>query len=303
MKDLKPLYLETFRRGALREKVQSAEVLLRRCMVCPHACGVNRLAGERGLCSTGRYAVVASYYPHFGEEEPLVGRRGSGTIFFSHCNLLCSFCQNYEISHEGEGREITGQGLAAVMLYLQEQGCHNINLVTPTHVAPQILTALEIAVSRGLSIPLVYNTGGYDSVQTLKLLEGVIDIYMPDFKFWGTEVAAATTNAPDYPEVARQAIREMHRQVGDLIINQRGIAQRGLLVRHLVLPHNLAGSKEVMKFLAEQISADTYVNVMDQYRPAGKAGNYGKLSRPLKSEEYEAALQAAHAVGLRRYLR
>jgi putative pyruvate formate lyase activating enzyme len=250
------------------------------------------------VCHTGRWAYVSSFNAHFGEEGPLVGEHGSGTIFFTYCNLLCLFCQNFEISHQGIGQEVTDEQLAAIMLTLQKQGCHNINFVTPSHVVPQILAALEIAVSQGLNLPLVYNSGGYDRPETLKLLEGVIDIYMPDFKFWDAEIAMQCCDAPDYPEVARQAIREMHRQVGDLVTSAGGIAQRGLIVRHLVMPKGLAGTRQVMRFIAQQISPVTYVNVMSQYRPCGRANDVPGLETPVSPAEYRKAVQEAVDEGI-----
>jgi len=231
--------------------------------------------------------MVSSYNAHFGEEAPLVGSKGSGTIFFTHCNLLCIFCQNYDISHEGYGREISDGQLAAVMIHLQKTGCHNINFVTPSHVVPQILSALEIAVKEGLSVPLVYNTSGYDNVETLNLLEGVFDIYMPDFKFWDPKVAEETCNAKDYPEMARLALMEMHRQVGDLVTDEEGIARKGLLIRHLVLPYGLAGTRQVMRFIAEKISTNSYVNIMPQYRPCGRADEIKELSASLSQIDYQ----------------
>lgn len=273
---------------------------LKACEICPRRCGVNRLSGERGRCNTGRRAVVCSFHPHFGEEPELVGTHGSGTIFFSFCNLLCNFCQNFDISHRGEGRTVTDAQLAGFMLELQRMGCHNINLVTPTHVVPQIVAALEIAREKGLTVPIVYNSSGYDRVSTLKQLAGIIDIYMPDFKFWSPEVAARTCEAPDYPEVARRAIVEMHRQVGSLCTNRSGIARRGLLIRHLVLPENLAGTREIAKFIVEEVSPDTYVNIMPQYRPCGMAHKTAGLDRRLKAREYLAAVKTARAQGLTR---
>ncbi len=263
---------------------------------------MDRLAGETGVCKTGRKAVVSSIHAHFGEESPLVGTNGSGTIFITHCNLMCSFCQNYDISHEGFGREVSDDELASMMLSLQGQGCHNVNLVTPTHVVPQILSAIQIAVDKGLTLPIVYNSGGYDDVNTLKLLNGVIDIYMPDFKFWDPKIADATCNAPDYPEIARQAVLEMHRQVGDIVIDKTGIAQHGLLIRHLVLPDNLAGTRDIMKFIHDAVSPDTYVNIMSQYRPCGKAHETPGLSKALSVEEYKQALQMAKEEGITRPL-
>ena len=296
----RPLYLETHHQSRLGAKVQQAADELAHCTLCPRRCGVNRKAGETGFCRTAEKALVSSYNAHFGEEAPLVGRHGSGTIFFSHCNLLCTFCQNFDISHMGEGYEVTDVQLADMMLSLQADGCHNINLVTPSHVVPQILAAVQIAAQNGLCIPLVYNSGGYDAVQTLQILEGVIDIYMPDFKFWQGVIAEQTCQAPDYPEMARQAIVEMHRQVGDLVIDQNGLARRGLLLRHLVLPGGQAGTREIMRFVATRISPQTYVNIMPQYRPCGLIAQTPELSRTLSSQEFDDALQAALEEGITR---
>ncbi len=295
-----PVYMKTFESGELGQKVKIACDILRSCTLCPRKCRVDRRCGETGICKTADMAWVSSYNPHFGEEAPLVGKHGSGTIFFTHCSLLCNFCQNYDISHEGNGYEVTDHQLAQMMIALQNTGCHNINFVTPTHVVPQILSALETAIQNGLTVPLVYNSGGYDSVETLKLLEGVFDIYMPDFKFWDTDIAEKTCNAGDYPDVARNALKEMHRQVGDLTLNDAGIATRGLLVRHLVLPQGMAGTRKVMRFIAEQISTDTYVNVMSQYRPCGRAAEIPSLSSSLSRKEFESAVQAAREEGINR---
>ena len=295
-----PAYLETHRQGLLQQKIQAASEILSQCHLCPHNCLVNRHHGERGLCRTGDQAIVSSYGPHFGEEDPLVGEHGSGTIFFTHCNLYCIFCQNYEISHGGEGEEISAADLAAMMLFLQKKGCHNINFVTPSHQVAQILEALPQAIEGGLRVPLVYNTGGYDALEALQLLDGVIDIYMPDFKFWDPEVAVEVCEAPDYPEIARQALKEMHRQVGDLVLDNAGVARRGLLVRHLVLPDGLAGTREVMEFLAREISPYTYVNVMGQYRPCGRAQDHPSLRKFLSSREHEEAQKLAQDAGLTR---
>jgi len=300
MEKWEPLYLETHRRGLLKEKAAAAYDILSQCNLCPHHCLVDRHHGERGLCRTGDLPVTSSYGPHFGEEDPLVGTRGSGTIFFTHCNLYCIFCQNYEISHGGEGEEISLADLAAMMLNLQQRGCHNINFVTPSHQVYQILAALPLAIEGGLNVPLVYNTGGYDAVETLRLLDGVIDIYMPDFKFWDPAVAKDLCIAQDYPEVAREAFKEMHRQVGDLVLDQEGVARRGLLVRHLVLPDGLAGTKEVMEFLAKEISPNTYVNVMGQYRPCGRAHEHPSLSKFLTGLEHAEAQRLAREAGLTR---
>lgn len=296
-----PIYLETFKNGLFQEKIKQAYNLLENCSLCPRKCGVNRLEDEKGICKTGKKAMVSSSNAHFGEEAPLVGRSGSGTIFFTNCNLLCNFCQNYDISHEGHGHEVTDEELAEMMLLLQSRRCNNINFVTPSHVVPQILSALEIAIEKGLSVPLVYNTGGYDNVETLKLLEGVFDIYMPDFKFWDSEVANKTCNAPDYPEVVRKAVAEMHRQVGDLVIDKNGIASSGLLIRHLVLPKGLAGTREIAEFIANKISSNTYVNIMPQYRPCGKSYEMEELSNFLTQKEYNNAVQSAKEEGLWRF--
>lgn len=274
--------------------------LLAPCRVCPHHCKVNRLRDETGRCGIGRFARVASYGPHHGEEDCLRGWGGSGTIFFSGCNLRCVFCQNWDISHEITGELVTAERLAEMMLELQELGCHNINWVTPSHVVPQCVEALVLARERGLRLPVVYNSGGYDAVETLQRLEGLVDIYMPDFKFWDAAVAARFTNAHDYPEVARAALREMHRQVGVLQLDRNGLARRGLLVRHLVMPHNLAGTAEIAHWLATELSPDTYCNVMAQYHPAGEAFRFPELSRRITAAEFSEAVQAARRAGLHR---
>ena len=258
------------------------------------------MEGELGFCRTGRKAVVSSYSPHFGEEDPLVGREGSGTIFMTHCNLGCVFCQNYEISHLSEGVQVSATDLAQIMLTLQRRGCHNINFVTPTHMLPQILEAMPEAIAGGLKVPLVYNCGGYEEVDTLKLLAGIFDIYMPDFKFWDSKVAARFCSAPDYPGKACAAVKEMHLQVGDLTLDQEGIAQRGLLVRHLVMPDGLAGTREIMRFLAKEVSQDTYVNVMSQYRPCGEADNFPELRRSITAGEFRQAVSMAQEEGIHR---
>ena len=295
-----PSYLKLYKEGQLLKRVKEATELLKECRLCPRQCEVDRLNNEKGFCKTGRKAKVASYNAHFGEEAPLVGRLGSGTIFFAFCNLRCSFCQNYEISHLGEGPELEAKDLAAIMLELQRRGCHNINLVTPTHVVPQILEALLLAVENGLTVPIVYNCGGYERVETLKLLNGIIDIYMPDFKFWDQKWADRYSNAPDYREMAVKAFKEMHTQVGDLKIDKNGIAERGLLVRHLVMPNGIAGTKDVMEFLSKEISANTYINVMDQYRPCGTAYQDEYINQRISTKEYSAALQWAKSAGLTR---
>ena len=295
-----PGYLNLYKEGVLQGRVAEARAILKSCRLCPRHCEVDRTADETGYCRTGKRSVVSSYSPHFGEENPLVGIHGSGTLFFTHCNLLCLFCQNYEISHRGEGREVAPDRLARMMLDLQETGCHNINFVSPSHVVAQIVEALPLAIAEGLRVPLIYNTGGYDAVETLKLLDGVFDIYMPDLKFMDGEVAEKFCRAGDYPEKAKAAIREMHRQVGDLMLNSQGIAERGLLVRHLVLPGELAGTREAMRFLAREISRNTYVNIMAQYRPCGQALEHPPLNRRITAAEYEEALRMAHEEGIRR---
>lgn len=299
--DFEPAYLRLVRSGELKKRVTEAYRRLEACDICPRECGVNRRESAKGaVCRTGERALVSSYNPHFGEEAPLVGMRGSGTIFFTWCNLRCQYCQNYEISQLGEGREVEPQQLAAMMLHLQEMGCHNINFVSPTHVVPQILAGLLIAAEAGLHIPLVYNTGGYDSLKTLALLDGVFDIYMPDMKYSDEAVAQRLSKVKNYPAINRAAVAEMHRQVGDLYLDERGIALRGLLVRHLVLPGGLAGTAEVVRFLAEEISPNTYLNIMDQYRPCYKAHEYPELNRRITSDEYAKAVRLAEEVGLHR---
>ncbi|MGQ9513158.1 radical SAM protein [Thermodesulfitimonas sp.] len=285
----------------LRRRVAEAYQRLKSCNLCPRRCGVNRLKGERGACRSGREAVVSSYGPHFGEEAPLVGTRGSGTIFFAYCTLHCVFCQNYELSHQGEGEPVSVARLARMMLALELMGCHNLNLVSPTHFVPQILAALLKAAAEGLNLPIVYNTGGYESLETLKLLDGVIDIYMPDFKYTDPESAAKYSGARDYPQVVKEALKEMQRQVGDLTLNEQGIAFRGLLVRHLVLPENLAGTKEVVAFLAREVSPRCFINVMAQYYPTYRAREFPPLDRRITRTEYAAAVKAAQDAGLRVY--
>jgi putative pyruvate formate lyase activating enzyme len=295
-----PSYLKLYREGKLQDRVDRALELMRDCSLCPRECHVDRLSGELGFCRTGEKARVASLHAHFGEESPLVGTNGSGTIFFRSCNLLCCFCQNYDISHDAEGGEVGPKDLADMMLSLQRRGCHNINFVTPSHVVPQILQGLFIAIERGLKAPLVYNTGGYDKDETLKILEDVFDIYMPDFKFWEARWSEKFCKASDYRNIATAAIKEMHRQVGDLLIDESGIAERGLLVRHLVMPNNVSNTKEVMTFLADKISEDTYVNVMDQYHPCGKATLDPVINRRLTREEYVEAVRRTREAGLHR---
>ena len=293
-------YLELYHNGKLAERVEAARALLKNCQVCPRHCGINRLADETGKCHTGKLAVVSSYGPHFGEEAPLVGKYGSGTIFFTNCNLKCLSCQNYSISQLGDGTEVTKEELARMMLALQSRGCHNINFVSPTHVVPQILEGLEIAINLGLRLPLVYNSGGYDSAETLDILDGIVDIYMPDMKYSDEKIAEELSGIKNYPTINQAALTEMHRQVGDLQIDEDGIAVRGLLIRHLVLPHGLAGTKEIMKFIAEDISLNSYVNVMAQYHPCYKAFQIPQLARPLSKQEFLEAIELAKRAGLNR---
>lgn len=299
--DFEPAYLALHRRGELRVRARRAIDLLAECRLCPRACEADRTAGKTGTCKTGRLARVASAFPHHGEENPLRGWNGSGTIFFTMCNLRCVFCQNYDISQADRGQEVSAQQLAEKMLALQGAGCHNINWVTPSHVVPQALEALCMAVEAGLRIPIVYNTSAYDTREALQLLDGVVDIYMPDFKFWDPEQARRYMAAPDYPEVARQALLEMHRQVGDLQIDPSGLARRGLLVRHLVMPDGEDDTRAILTFLAESLSPDTYVNVMAQYHPAGKVSSdrYAEINRRVLPAEYSAAVKKAESLGLR----
>lgn len=282
-----------------KSKIERLFQKLNPCQICPRRCGVNRFE-DKGYCKLKQKPVVSSYHPHFGEEKVLVGSTGSGTIFFTSCNLSCVYCQNYEISQLRRGRATSYDQLAEMMLELQSRGCANINLVTPTCQVPAIVKSLSIAKEKGLELPLVYNTNSYDSVAALKLLDGIIDIYMPDARYSDDEVALKYSDAPNYFEVMKKAIKEMHDQVGDLKVNEQGVATEGLLVRHLVLPHDLSGSKQVFKFLAEQISKNTFLNVMAQYRPGYKAKQYLKLSRPITDQEYSQATQAAKQVGLKR---
>jgi putative pyruvate formate lyase activating enzyme len=296
---IEPSYLRLARQGRLRQVERELWDILDACRLCPRACGVNRRAGKSGICNSTARFKVASHGPHFGEERPLVGRDGSGTIFFSNCNLLCCFCQNWEINHRGDGRFVMEIDLAEMMLDLQERGCHNINLVTPTHVAPHIVRALRLAIDRGLHIPLVYNTGGYDSLDVIKALDGIVDIYLPDFKYQDGALAAKySSGAADYPEVAAAVIREMHRQVGKLSVDARGVATRGLIIRHLVMPQNIAGTDRFVRWVARELTTDTYVNLMRQYRPEHRAREYPELSRRITPEEWEQALAWAREAGL-----
>ena len=296
-----PAYLELHRSGALAERARIADLHMEDCDLCARYCRVNRKQTLAGVvCRTGELAVVNSWGAHHGEEDCLRGWRGSGAIFFSWCNMRCVFCQNWEISWKGRGEEVAPADLADFMLNLQAMGCHNINLVSPSHVVAQILAALEIAAGKGLRLPLVYNSGGYDSLEALALLDGVIDIYMPDMKYGDADRAKKYSHTPDYVRVNQAAVREMHRQVGDLQLTADNIAQRGLLVRHLVLPGGNADTEAVVRFLAEEISRKTYLNIMDQYRPTYRAGEYPELDRTITQDEYRQALGFAHKYGLQR---
>jgi len=298
--DFEPAYFSLSRSGELVRRAEQAFEHMAACNLCAWECKVDRLAGKIGVCRSGPKARVSSFGPHLGEEEPLRGQHGSGTIFFARCNLRCQFCQNYEISQADTGPEMTAQELADTMLELQELGCHNINFVSPSHVVAQILAALAIAAKAGLRLPLVYNTGGYDSLTALHLLEGVIDIYMPDMKYANPHSARKYSKALNYPVINQVAVQEMHRQVGDLQLDESGIAKRGLLIRHLILPNGLAGTRQILHFLAQKISLDTYLNLMDQYRPCYRAHLFDPISRAITPLEYESAIQLAHAEGLHR---
>ena len=295
-----PAYVELLLSGELRQRVRAANLQIEACDLCGHRCLVDRHKSA-GRCRTGIRAIIASHGPHFGEEAPLRGWRGSGTVFFSRCNLDCQFCQNHEISQSDQGQEVEAEDLASIMLSLQSMGCHNINLVSPTHAVPQILAGLLIAAQAGLRLPLVYNTGGYDSRQTLALLDNVIDVYMPDMKYASEETARRFSKAAAYPAINQTAVKEMHRQVGDLELDRNGIAVRGLLVRHLLLPGGLAGTPAVVAFLAENVSRDTYINIMDQYRPCYRANEMPPLDRRITGAEYRRAVEYALAAGLHRF--
>lgn len=305
--DFVPAYLLSYENDKyiFEKKIEQAFEVLKECEVCPRNCHVNRLENKTAVCRTGRYAYVASTFPHFGEEDCLRGWNGSGTIFFSFCNLKCVFCQNFDISWEGNGQILTPEELARIMIRLQEMGCHNINFVTPEHVAPQVIEAIPLAFDLGLRLPIVYNTSAYDSMHSLKIMEGIVDVYMPDFKFWDSELSFFYMAARDYPEVARNAIKEMHRQVGPLKFDNNGLALRGVLVRHLVMPNRVASSREIYRFLANEVSRDTYINIMDQYRPEGrvlkKPDKYKDINRTTSSAEYKEALIIAREEGLYRF--
>lgn len=295
---MKPSYLE-MEKSEIEEKVSRLYDILRDCTLCPRKCRVDRTKGEKGYCNSGMELLVSSIHPHYWEEEPLVGLYGSGTVFLANCNLRCTYCQNYDISCLGCGKPTTSEELAEGMLSLQKQGCHNINLVTPTHFTPQLVETIKIAAEKGLRIPIVYNCGGYEAVETIRLLEGIVDIYMPDIKYGDCVNAKKYSKAQDYFDVCKKAVKEMHCQVGDLKI-ENGIAERGLLIRHMILPNNIAGTEEVMKFIANEISKEIYVNIMPQYRPMYRAMEHPELNRPLKLEEYLKAKETAKRFGLYR---
>jgi putative pyruvate formate lyase activating enzyme len=297
-----PAYLKLYESGELRERAERAVESLRACEVCPRNCRMDRRANKFAVCKTGRHAIVSSYGPHHGEENCLRGWRGSGTIFFAGCNLRCVFCQNFDISWLVRGTATAPERLAGMMVELQDWGCHNINFVTPEHVVPQIVEALPLAIERGLRLPLVYNTSAYDSLESLRLMNSVVDIYMPDFKYWDSEMARRYSRAPDYPEVARHTLKEMHRQVGALTFDANGLAQRGLLLRHLVMPGDIVGTREIMRWVASELSPDTYVNLMGQYFPAGKVSSreHDEINRRVLPAEYERALDEAWRAGLKR---
>jgi putative pyruvate formate lyase activating enzyme len=309
LEDFEPAYLETWRRGLLPGRVEAGLAELARCEACPRNCRIDRLADERRVCGTGRHAIVSSAFPHFGEEDCLRGWNGSGTIFFGMCNLRCVFCQNWDISQRERGQELPAAAIADLALGLQRQGCHNINFVTPEHVVPQVVETLAAAIPRGLRVPIVYNTSAFDALSSLRLMDGLVDVYMPDFKFWHRETARRLCKAKNYPEAARAAIREMHRQVGDLRFGPDGLARRGLLVRHLVMPGQTDEAAAIMSWLAEEISPDTYVNVMGQYRPDYVVGQiardgsakYAEIDRRPRSEELERVHAAARDARLWRF--
>ncbi len=295
----RPGYVKLEEEGKLAQRVKQAYTIFERCQLCPRQCGVNRKGNGKGFCRAPLKPVVFSFHPHFGEEMSLVGDHGSGTIFFSNCNLRCAFCQNWPISHEGKGEEIQDEDLANIMIRLQNMGCHNINLVTPTHVMPNILNATRIASKQGLRLPLVYNTSGYERLEILKILDGIVDIYMPDMKYMdGDQAAKYSAGASDYPDVTKKAIIEMNRQVGQLKIDKHGIAVRGLIIRHLVMPNRVAGSEKFVRWVAEKLPKSTYVNIMAQYRVEYKAFEYPEISRGITAQEFLEAMNWAETYGL-----
>ncbi len=298
-----PSYISLYKSGGLARRIDKLLNILKSCTLCPRSCKVNRLTGESGFCGAGKKLKIASSFPHFGEESPLVGRNGSGTIFLSYCNLLCSFCQNYDISHQGKGQKISSTELAAMMLALQRQGCHNINFVTPTHFTPQIISALPESIEMGLTIPIVWNCGGYESIEVIQLLDGIVDIYMPDAKFSDSKFAKHYANADNYFFILKPVLKEMFRQVGVLKINKNGAAYQGLLIRHLVMPNNVAGSKAILEFIAKELSLDSFVNIMSQYRPCYKAISDQLIGRAITNAEYNEVIEFAKELGLKRGFR
>jgi putative pyruvate formate lyase activating enzyme len=292
-----PDYLKLYQNGELKNRIQKLYSILESCELCPRKCRVNRLKDEKGYCRSGKEMTVSSYGPHFGEEDPLVGNSGSGTIFLASCNLLCIYCQNYDISHEGYGKHVSEEEAADFMIDLQRRGCHNINFVTPTHFASQLLKSIDFAIPKGLQLPIIWNCGGYENVEIIKLLDGIVDIYMPDMKYGSEESAGKYSDATDYFECCRESVKEMHRQVGDLQV-ENGIVTRGLLVRHLVLPNDVANSRAVLEFIAEEISKDTYVNIMDQYRPMFKASDHQEIARRPTIKEYSEVVKIAEDLGI-----
>lgn len=302
-----PAYLKLYEsdRSVFQERIEEGLTVLENCDVCPRNCYVNRMENKHGKCRTGRHAWVGSYFPHFGEEDCLRGWNGSGTIFFSFCNLKCVFCQNHELSWDGAGKRVTADEISDMMIELQDKGCHNINFVTPEHVVPQVLEAIPPAIEKGLHLPIVYNTSAYDSLHSLKLMDGIVDIYMPDFKFWDPDLSKFYMTESTYPEVARAAVKEMHRQVGDLRFDKDGLALRGLIVRHLVMPNGVADADKIFSFLADEISRDTYITIMDQYFPDAhvvrKPDRYNNISRKITKKELREARSQAKDAGLYRF--
>lgn len=300
-RQFEPAYLKLERTGELAKRARALKEIYKSCSLCPRACGVNRARWEMGVCQSTSRAKVYSAHPHFGEERPLVGRGGSGTIFFSHCNLRCVFCQNWQINHRGDGTYVSDEQIGRLMVRMQEVGCHNINLVTPTHIVPNIIGGLRAAIALGLRLPLVYNCGGYESLEVIRLLDGIVDIYLPDFKYMdGAMAAKYSAGASDYPEAAAAAIKEMHRQVGEVVVDEQGIALRGLMIRHLVMPNNVAGTDKFVRWVARELSPGTYVNLMPQYRPEHRAHKYPEIARPITRAEFAQAIEWALEAGLTR---
>ncbi|MBD3414509.1 MAG: radical SAM protein [Candidatus Aminicenantes bacterium] len=295
-----PSYMRLYQSGELDERIGKLKSYYENCTLCPRDCRVNRVKGETGKCEANASLKISSAFAHFGEERPLVGTKGSGTIFFSHCGLRCVYCQNYTLSIRGEGVEVGEKRVAESMLKLQALGCHNINLVTPTHYVPGIVSSLKQAISRGLRIPIVYNTGGYEKAEVLKLLDGIVDLYLPDFKYTSPEMAAAySSEAFNYPYYVKIAFKEMYRQVGNLVKDKRGVARKGLMIRHLILPNRIAGSREFLEFTARELSTECYINLMRQYRPEYRAREFPDINRRITRKEYSEVLECAHQLGFR----